>query len=351
MAKLFKYGLLFFLITINCVTTYNFEPDEWDSYLVVSGGINQLDNYNQIKLFSSTKYGTSVNSNPINDAEIMLVNSINESEPFFFEGDGIYTYFGTDLKVTVGESYHIEITLENKTYKTQPQKVPEPVPPDSLNYKFGYRTSVNLIGNEVTYENVDIFINTPININGQTSYLRWKVDESWVFTEIVCSPLARPKSCYMSNKLETERIFTFSSKGISGNYLERKLIAQKRITDRVEFIERHFFNAYQYSLPKDAYDYWEKVVALANPSGDIFDLPPAPLRGNVYNIEDSEEIVLGYFEVASKSVVRVDLTQADIHPLTISSKDYLCGWWTDFRQVCCNCLLLDNSSTERPDYW
>jgi len=353
MRKPFQYILLIFLLTVNCVTPFEFEPEEGGTYFVVSGGINQLDEINKIKLSFSTRYGSNSNARPVEDATVVLVNSQNQKEQFYHEGEGIYAHYSFQIPVEVGESYQIEIAYRNKIYRSDLEKVPQPVVPDSLSYNVGYAATVNVIGNEVTYENINIFINTPINTNGKNSYLRWKVDESWAFTERWCSPLYSPRTCYMYGKLEPERIFLYSSEEISGNYLEGKLIAQKRILDRVEFIEKHFFNAHQYTLTKEAYEYWEKVTNLANPSGDIFDIPPAPLPGNIYNVNNPEEIVLGYFEVAGKAITRVYLTQADIRPFTISSKQYLCSYWSNsgYETACCNCIILDNSSYDRPEYW
>jgi hypothetical protein len=353
MHRLTKYLLFSLIAATNCVTPYDFKAEEGGTYFVVSGGINQLDETNSIKLSYSTKYGTNSRAQPIDHAKVMLVNTKNQREEFFFQEDGVYIHYGMLVPVLVGESYFIEIETSGKNYRTHPQRVPEPIVPDRLTFEVGYATAVNTIGNEVTRENIDIFIDTPININGANSYLRWKTDESWVFTEIHCHPLHMPKSCFMHRKLESERIFIYDSEGISSQYLERKLIAQKTIEDRVEFIERHFFNVHQYTLTQEAFSYWKKVVDLANPSGDIFDLPPAPLPGNVYNLDDTNEIVLGYFEVASKATARVDLTPADMRPFTISSKVYLCSPWSssDYQQICCNCLLIPNSSYERPDYW
>lgn len=338
----------------NCVSPYDFDAEKGGTYFVVSGGVNQLDETNSIKLSYSTKYGTNSRAQPINDAQVVLVNSRNEKEEFYFQEEGVYVHYGLQVPVLVGESFHIEIECSGKNYRTDPERVPEPIVPDQLTYEVGYATAVNTIGNEVTRENIDIFIDTPININGERSYLRWKTDESWVFTEVQCHPLSIPKSCFMYRKLETERIFIYDSEGISGKYLEQRLIAQKTIDDKVEFIERHFFNGHQYTLTKEAYAYWKKVVDLANPSGDIFDLPPAPLPGNVYNIDDQRETVLGYFEVASKAIARVDLTKPDLRPFIIPTQNYLCsnyGPRTNYDEACCQCLVLPNSSTERPDYW
>jgi len=350
--KFFIYVLLLLIAGSNCVELYDYSPDEAGSYLVVNGGITQSDQVNRIRLTKSTRYGSNANARPIESAEIFLINSNNESEPFYYEGDGIFAHYGASVKVKVGESYHIEIILGNKKYHSDPQIIPSPIVPDSISYSVGSVTTVNDFGKEISNGIIDIFINTPINLQKNNSFLRWKVDESWMFTEISCHPLVIPKTCYMTEKLELERIFIFSGNEISGNYLPRKLVAQKYIVDKAEFIEKHYFNVHQYSLPKEAYDYWEKVVQLANPSGDIFDLPPAPLNGNIYNINDKNEIVLGYFEVAAKSTVRISLFKNDIRPFQVTSKEYLCGRWSGwYGGACCNCSILKNSSYDRPDYW
>lgn len=349
--KFFTYILLILIASSNCVEPYDFVPKEAGSYLVVSGGITQSDGINRIRLTMSTPYGSNTNARIIENAEIFLIHSKNDSEPFYYEGDGYYAHYGATIIATVGESYHIEITIGNERYLSDPQILPSPVVPDSVSYSVGYTTSINEFGNEISYGNIDIFINTPINLQENTSFLRWKVDEAWMFTELRCSPLAPPKTCYMKEDLEQERIFIFSSNDISADYLSRKLVAQKRLLDKAEFIEKHYFNVLQYSLTKEAHEYWEKVVQLANPSGDIFDLPPAALYGNVYNTKDKNEIVLGYFEVAAKSTARIPLYQEDIRPFTITSKEYLCSWRGDYAGICCNCLALENSTLVRPDYW
>ncbi len=348
--KLLTYCLIIFISTTNCVEPYEFKPKEAGNFLVVDGGITQVDDINRIRLTTSTKYGTTTSASPIENASIKLVNSNKEFEYFINEGDGYYAHCGDSLKVEVGDSYYIEIDINENKYRSDPQTLPIPIDPDSITYKINYRSEINTIGNEVTFENIDIFINTPINIKGEITRLKWKVDESWSFTERKCSPLHNPATCYMSRKLNSDEFIIYSSEAITGNYLPDKLIGYKKILDRVEFIEKHYFNVHQFTLTEAAYDYWEKMVKIANPSGDIFDLPPAQLTGNVHNINDKDEIVLGYFEVVAKSTVRVALYRSDILPLTVKRKGYLCAVGK-YVPACCACLVLDISSTDRPDYW
>ena len=42
-----------------------------------------------------------------------------------------------------------------------------------------------------------------------------------------------------------------------------------------EFVERHYFSVYQYTISQEVYNYWEKVKLVANPSGSLFDIQPA----------------------------------------------------------------------------
>ncbi len=349
--RFLSYLLLAFLCSTNCVSPYDFDPGYAGSFLVVNGGINQLDNVNRIRLTLSAPYQRFSNTSPIESAEIFLFNSKNESEAFNYESDGWYVHFGGKVDVKTGECYHIEISYLNKKFRTDPQMMPSPVTPDSISYISGLRDITNNNGRVITVESIDIFINTPINVSSETSYLRWKVDETWLLAERQCGPLHIPKACFINQELNNDEIYIYSSEKNSGNYLPRQLIAEKIYPKKIEFSSKHFFNATQLTIDKKAFEYWQKVVQLANPDGNIFDLPPAPLRGNVYNINDEDEIVLGYFEVAGKSIARRILYKNDILPLWVPQKDYLCRYDGGFWEACCNCLLLENSTTERPDYW
>jgi len=103
---------------------------------------------------------------------------------------------------------------------------------------------------------------------------------------------------------------------------------------------------------KEAYAYWDKVNEIAYLTGSIFDTPPAPIKGNIYNIKNEEEIVLGYFEVSSVDTLRMWTNRNDLNPLAIYDRcndEYLYQAWND--DACRDCLVLDNASTERPYYW
>jgi hypothetical protein len=338
------------LAATNCVEPYDFVPGEAGDFLVVSGVITQMDEINRIKISRSTAFGTNAAEDPVESAEITLFDASGNSELFINEGSGYYAHYGNIIKPVTGGSYYIEIGYGTKKYQTSPQVMPDPVVPDSVTISVGWATQLNSLGEEVTYENIDVFVNTPINLGGETSHLRWSVDESWSFAERQCHPLHITKSCYMTGRINDNIIYLFSGESIEGNYLAKKKVVGKRLSDRVEFIEKHFINVNQYTLSDDAYAYWEKARQLSYPEGSIFDLPPAPLPGNVYNVADPDELVLGYVEVSAKAISRIGIYQSYLAPFTVPSKDYIC-YFGDYTNACCECLTIRNSSTNKPDYW
>lgn len=335
----------------NCVEPYNFVPGEPGEYFAVSGVISQNEEPNRIVLSMSTAFGSNASAQPIDGAEITLFDEFGNTEMLVNEGNGTYIHFGNTIHAVTGGTYHIEIAYGNKVYACAPQTIPTPVISDSVSIEVGYATRMNNEGNEVSYENMDVFINTPINQTSGISYLRWTADESWSFGELQCNPLKIPKSCYINNGINDNQIYLFSSEDITANYLFRKKVVSKNIAEKIEFVEKHYINVNQFTLTAEAYDYWVKVQRLSYPEGSIFDLPPAPLPGNVYNTQDPDEIVLGYVEFSAKAIARVALYQTDLLPFFVPSKEYQCYFNEANYSSCCECLMIRNSSTVRPDYW
>jgi hypothetical protein len=61
----------------------------------------------------------------------------------------------------------------------------------------------------------------------------------------------------------------------------------------------------QLSITQDAYNFWKSIEELTTESGSMFDLQPYQVRGNVKNINNDNEPVLGYFIVAGISEKRI----------------------------------------------
>jgi hypothetical protein len=68
----------------------------------------------------------------------------------------------------------------------------------------------------------------------------------------------------------------------------------------------------QLAISKQEYDYWNIIKGQTNNSGGIFDTPPATAFGNMTNLKDKSEQVLGYFSVAGVNKVGYSLLRNGI---------------------------------------
>jgi hypothetical protein len=98
-----------------------------------------------------------------------------------------------------------------------------------------------------------------------------------------------------------------------------------------------------------------------NRSGSIFELPPARIEGNIFNPENEEEIVLGYFEVAKTDTLSFTLYSSEFDtyiPPTCPDQDR--NFWRNFNgqpltimgisPQCIDCTSVRNSTTEKPSF-
>jgi hypothetical protein len=160
-----------------------------------------------------------------------------------------------------------------------------------------------------------------------------------------------PPPCIVFGFPDPERITLINGDLLNKPGGKSTQIVAKRLVDQ-SFLNRHFFNVRQLSISKDAFEYWRRVRELVNNTGSVFDSPPAQIKGNLYNVNDSEEVVLGYFEVATAKVTRIYTTFADV-PFFLE-KD--CVYEPSRRRdqylpTCLSCNVFPNSQMFYPEWW
>ena len=61
----------------------------------------------------------------------------------------------------------------------------------------------------------------------------------------------------------------------------------------------------QYALNEEAFTYWSKLEEMNSDQGSLYTQQPYQTRGNLRNVDDEDETVLGYFLVAGISEKRI----------------------------------------------
>jgi hypothetical protein len=81
----------------------------------------------------------------------------------------------------------------------------------------------------------------------------------------------------------------------------------------------------QYALTPDAYHFWESLKKNTEQLGSIFDAEPTQLKGNIHNIKDDSDIVIGYISAGSITTKRIFISNDQLPPQWLPNYPYDCG--------------------------
>jgi hypothetical protein len=68
----------------------------------------------------------------------------------------------------------------------------------------------------------------------------------------------------------------------------------------------------QYSLTEEAYNYWTKLKQTTENVGGLFDPMPTQVSGNIYNINSSDQVAIGFFSAGSFEEKRIFVNFYDL---------------------------------------
>lgn len=350
--------VLVMVTTLQCIQEIPFEAGAGAELLVVNGGVSNLDEEHVVYLSRTVGYG--VPPNPVSLAQVSLHDSNTASWNFFEVSPGKYILPKGVFIAGIGSTYFLKILLQNgEEYQSDPEMILPPIHPDRVSWDVGREPLKSKDGYTYSVDAVQLFIHTPLIAAGKETYLKWVTQSAFQFTTLPdCSPFRTVYTCYFNNPINPGNLYLYSNQEINASQLQGFKIGYEAIEPNYRFMETHYFSVYQYRISEQAFDYYRKLDLVANQNGSIFDAIPASVQSNVYNIHNASERVLGYFQSASASIIRLRLVPGDFKDkYALMSKDLnLCGWLrgaidSKYFAGCCDCSALPDPIIEIPDWW
>jgi len=333
--------LILFLLTNSCIDPINLNVHYQANQLVLEGEITNSTGPQKLVLGTTSRYEQQLN--PVTQAHVVIYDDAGNQEAYQETEPGTYVLAGNSVKGIPGRSYHLVISLANgKEYQTDPETMPLVNATDSAYYQFGKEKQINGYGATLVKHTVETYVNTRVPSTKNPLYLKWDVFEIYTFTQFdYQGPFHKPPPvCYVTIYSNPQDFTLYNGEKLSAGEITNEKLATKIINET--FYQKHKFYVKLSSITRNAYEYWNKVSEVVNRSGTIFDVPPATVRGNIYNVKNPDETVLGYFEAAL-----VDTTTFAIYPYQLPVPvNNPCG--TTVNPACRACTTLPNSTLEVP---
>lgn len=344
--RLIILSIAFLAVFASCINEIEFDTERTEGQIVVSGSIYDRPGPYQLELGITTLESTI--PIPLSGARITLFSGDGNSEQYREIDGGLYELPGNVVSGSRGQTYYIEITLPNGAiYQSIPETIPTVHSRDSTYIELENKQEQTATGGSREVPIISVYTDTHIPESSEPLYIHWSVFSKYSFRERTpSSPLAPPpNTCYVTTVPDPQAIILFSTENPGSRNIEQQLMAQKHIVSQ-EFYRRHYFNVISKSVTERRYNYWQQVDEIINQTGTIFDSAPATPKGNLFNPNDYQDQVFGYFEAVAIDTSRAFVTRGDL-PFFVSNP------CSGFNQppACDNCLLIENSTLERPFYF
>ncbi len=291
------------------------------SLLVVEGLINTGTDSTIIKLSHTASVNNKTIASPETKAAVTVEDAQGNTYPLP-ETTVKGTYASPALGLSSAKQYRVRIkTTTGKTYLSD-LVVSKAAPP------------IDSVGYTVKDNGVQIYVNAHDPANN-THYYLYTFRETWQFN-------ARFPSSYVSNgaglvtRTTAQQIFYCYGTDTTTNIittstllLSQDVVSQLPITfidatsEKIE--TKYSILVAQVALTKDAYDFWTKLQKNTEQLGSIFDAQPSQITGNVHNIADATEPVVGYIGAGSLQKKRLYITRATLPASWQATYPYECN--------------------------
>jgi hypothetical protein len=285
-----------------CIDTLDFGTVTDEGQLVIYGlltdelGVHRVD-VGRTDLFGLLPRG-------VTDATVILLEENGDFHLYRHTEEGRYELY--DFQAEDGVKYAIQVTSGEQVYQSEFQELPKQSAEQSVDYSFfteseGLRTRPFL--------SVDATVTLPES--DEDVYLRWALEETFLWVRLwTGGPFTPPPSnCFIYDDIDPSTLPLLTSAGTGSRNFSLNL--GSRLVDD-SFLYPFFVTVRQLSVSRETFEYWDRVKQVLNNQGSLFDTPPAPIQGNIRNTSDTDERVLGYFEVAKVSISRVFTTSSDV---------------------------------------
>jgi hypothetical protein len=291
------------------------------SYLVVEGVIN-ANGLTTVKLSRTVNLNSNITANPLTGATVAILGSQNNTYPLTETTTG--TYLSDSLNLNNALQYRLSIkTADNGQYLSDFETVQITPPIDSIGFNVSASGSPG----------INVYANTHDPTNN-IHYFRWSYEETWEFHAKYASTYITNGFAIVPRPLNLERYYCFANDTSSDIVLgsSAKLVKDVIYQNTVAFIPsssekievEYSILLHQYALTGDAYNFWTNLKTNTEQLGSIFDAQPSNINGNIHNVNNPTEPVIGYISVNTVQTKRVFISENQLPQSWVTAYPYDC---------------------------
>ena len=317
MKKIFYFisAFIFLAIVNSCVEEFDAATEEFEDVIVIEATITDELKYHKIILSRTYKF-EDFGASPESGAVIKITTSNNDTFNFSETAFGIYTS-NNMFKVTPNIEYKLSIkTKDGKEYASHNTVLPNISTID----KVYAEKKINEDGVEGVALYVDSF-----DASNKSKYYGFEFEETykiiapfWTSEDLVLTSSGGLRVVPRSQEEQT-CYKTIESKGrllTNTNLLEEDRITKFLLkfipSEDISLNTRYSILVKQYVQSSESYNYLRILEEFSSSQSLFSQSQPGFLTSNIFSVSNSNEKVLGFFEVSSVSEKRIFFDRLDV---------------------------------------
>ncbi|CAD5290709.1 MULTISPECIES: DUF4249 domain-containing protein [unclassified Imperialibacter] len=314
---------LLILTLLGCVEPFEPETGDFESVLVVEGNISDAHEPYLITVSRTAPLGAT-GAVPVSNAAVRVKDEEGAAFDFAEIAAGKYQSNPLDFIGCAGKNYSLSIvTASNQKYESEMVTLKPSPPIDSVYFE----RDIRLTDAGDTLDGVRIMVDTH-DPQARSRYYRYSWLETyevrpyypsyyeWDFAVNPPEFVRRNPEINLCFKTDTSGQVLVTS---TANLTEDR-VSQFEVnyvsTESFRLKSLYSILVRQQTLSEDGFRYWNEVRKTTESLGTLFDPQPYQLVGNIKNIDNPDEPVLGYFDASAVSQKRIYISRDEVRHLT-----------------------------------
>jgi len=236
---------------------------------------------------------------PISGASVMLKDQQNNEWQFFEFEEGTYV-LPSHVIAKENVIYTLHVTIGEEQYVSTEIELQRNPLLSTVKFKEDSIRTLDDMG-RLTYQK-GITLNTTIeNPDKKENYYMFRVNPTYLFIAEKAGDVSPGKRCYITDFDRTFSILKDRAGGFDHD------ISFYKYSEK--FRHNYSFLIKQFSMTKETYDFWEKVLFQLENKGGLFDRPGFTIKGNMKHVHDESKQMMGLFTIYSLSEQRIFINE------------------------------------------
>ncbi|MBA7520326.1 hypothetical protein ES705_12420 [subsurface metagenome] len=308
-------SVFIFITLAGCIEPFTPLIDESEESLVIEGQITDQAGNHYIHISRTAPYNDP-HKIPEPDCQVEVVDNYGNIFEFYESDSGVYMQWIPKDFLNIGTQYKVKvITADGNIYESDFDELLSPSPPfGSIYYEIEVRETFDP---DNPIYGIQFYIDLDAPDDFARNY-RWELEETWEYEagyriqyyyDGTIHEIDDPFFLFRCWSTEPIRkIYTSTTRYSTSNTINKfPLHYVSNKSNRLKI--KYSLLVKQYSLSNTAYDYWFQLQKQSQESGGLYETQPARIRGNISNVNDPEEVVLGFFNASSVTQKRIFVSE------------------------------------------